>query len=110
MTMICVNVSSSDRFSAADSDNNFSVMVPPANDILLCRVADGTSVGNITVILMSLEFVRSVGHRSGGHHGACVKSSKKQSKVVGGTRYDDFGFHVGIGIYFGGQKSSAVVS
>jgi len=61
------------------------------------------------VILMSLVFVRSVGRRSGGHHGACVKSSKKQSKVVGGTRYDDFGFNVGIGKYFGGQKSSAVV-
>jgi len=84
-------------------------MVPPAKDIHLRHVADGTSVGNITVILMSLVFVRSVGHRSGGHHGACVKSSKNQSKVIGGTRYDDFGFNVGIGNYFGGQKSSAVV-
>ena len=61
------------------------------------------------MIFMSLVFVRSVGRRSGGHHGACVKCSKKQSKVVGCTRYDDFDFNVGISKYFGGQKSSAVV-
>ena len=33
MTMIGLDVASSDRFSAADSDNNFSVMVTPAKDL-----------------------------------------------------------------------------
>ena len=64
MTMIGLDVASSDRFSAADSDNNFSVMVPPAKDLRHWHVADGASVGNISVIFMSLVFVRSVGRKS----------------------------------------------